>query len=1394
MSMCERVQQELATLVESQQPAELRSHLDLCDGCALALARACRTTESIASLGEGFVMPADLVQRTLRAISNQPTGPRWRRAWETLWGSVPGRLALLGGGLATAVVLVLSATPARLARRSPTPVWARVLGSAVVQQQAADGKWRRVADQRIDLRRAIRVGDARIRLVLEQQQVRLALARGSRLSAGEDSLHLTQGRLLAEVEPRRERPPLVIQVPTGMVEVLGTKLHLSADKDLALVDVIHGTVRVSSGKASALVTAGQEGALARRQAPSVSMAPDLGRTLSWTDQDDQEGPSADPLPAGLGTLTARRPGRTEKATRLRLQEHRVAVRVQGGLARTEITETFHNPTGNTLEGIYRFPLPSGARISRLALYVDGRLEEGTVVERERAAKIWRGVIRQATPTRLRKKHEEYVWVPGPWRDPALLQWREGNQFELRIFPIPPRGQRKVILAYTETLPRTARGRRYVYPLPRSSGDRAIRAGSFRFGLHLAGHDPAAPLHTVGYDLDARLDGDTHHLSYEAAPFEPAGDLVVDFATEAGRSPVVARTHLAPDDPIGYVQLSVKAQLPAYRTDRPRDLVLLVDRSQSTVGEAGRRSLMLVQALVAEMDRRDRVALLACDSDCRQLGGWATPSRAEARRLVAALGQVQPGGATDLGQAIVRAAALLAGRNARAAGGLPGSAGRARATHSARSPRVIYVGDGIPTVGELEPARLAAVVRRQLGPHRVRLTTLGVGTSTDATLLAAISRAGGGSHVAYGPGMTVRGQALQVLARQYGVTLEEVKVELPQGLSRVAPQHVPLLHQGEELVLVGRASGPVRGEVVLSGRVNGEPFRAAYPVKAAMKRREGNAFLPRLWAQLTVEDLLAEGGEQQRQAIVELSKRHYLLTRYTSLLVLESEAMRRAFGVAQGRRSEEWSGREAAAENEASGDGAIARGLGTLGKLATAEDDPLAGLDLDGNDAGDLHASPRSGSTGRGRGHGSGPPASERPGDHIPKVMPRRHSASVMGSLDRSIIQRVIRRDLAAIRQVYERQLKQNPNLSGRLAVSFTIGATGQVTQVSVSGSTLNDPQIERGVAQVVRRWRFPAPRGGGIVRVTYPFVFQHSGGSDGAPSPPSTPPPTGRRWVRMKRVYFQESQIRPMRAPGAHDLQLVARRRLELEQQPDSRDRHRSLFRALSRSGEAREALALLEAWLEHEPNSAEALSLMAETAGRLGQRERALRALGSLVELDPRDARLHTRLSALLDALGATRAACAHWISLAAVTPKDPEAARRASDCRDGFRPAITSPVPHGSVVLDGSWEGDEDIDLALVTRSGRRIAWLGGFRSPRFAHAASTERERLALRWLPAGRYRVEVSRAAATASPVRGNLVLRAPGLRQRLRFQLDPDTRRTYLAELTIHRRSRLEPAP
>ena len=129
-------------------------------------------------------------------------------------------------------------------------------------------------------------------------------------------------------------------------------------------------------------------------------------------------------------------------------------------------------------------------------------------------------------------------------------------------------------------------------------------------------------------------------------------------------------------------------------------------------------------------------------------------------------------------------------------------------------------------------------------------------------------------------------------------------------------------------------------------------------------------------------------------------------------------------------------------------------------------------------------------TGSGSGYGSGAGGFSGHRASVPRI--RTGEADVRGSLSREVIRRVIRRHINEVRFCYEQELTARPDLAGRITVSFIIAASGAVQTASVANSTLSNARVEQCVVTAVRRWTFPAPDGGGIVGVNYPFVLDSS--------------------------------------------------------------------------------------------------------------------------------------------------------------------------------------------------------------------------------------------------------------------------------------------------------------
>ncbi len=184
------------------------------------------------------------------------------------------------------------------------------------------------------------------------------------------------------------------------------------------------------------------------------------------------------------------------------------------------------------------------------------------------------------------------------------------------------------------------------------------------------------------------------------------------------------------------------------------------------------------------------------------------------------------------------------------------------------------------------------------------------------------------------------------------------------------------------------------------------------------------------------------------------------------------------------------------------DGAVADLLknGDPGGNADAVFSQVGGVGVaSSGDGGGLHAARGAGGTGTAKGIGglraSGPGEVGSGERGVEKVAVLRGSVKdstpldMDGSLDPNVVANTIRSRKGAIIACYEKALKRNPSLAGKVQLRFTISAIGKVTAAEIDTNTLGDDEVGSCMVTIVKTWRFPAPAGG-EVQFSYPFVFQ----------------------------------------------------------------------------------------------------------------------------------------------------------------------------------------------------------------------------------------------------------------------------------------------------------------
>ncbi|MEW5854041.1 MAG: AgmX/PglI C-terminal domain-containing protein [Myxococcota bacterium] len=111
---------------------------------------------------------------------------------------------------------------------------------------------------------------------------------------------------------------------------------------------------------------------------------------------------------------------------------------------------------------------------------------------------------------------------------------------------------------------------------------------------------------------------------------------------------------------------------------------------------------------------------------------------------------------------------------------------------------------------------------------------------------------------------------------------------------------------------------------------------------------------------------------------------------------------------------------------------------------------------------------------------------------VPDVLETTAEVEVRGGLSKAQIREVIAAALDEVKRCFEVRLLLQPALAGKLATNFVVVATGGVREAETVAeeSSLPSEETRECVLQTLRQLQFPEPLGGGVVVVTYPFVFE----------------------------------------------------------------------------------------------------------------------------------------------------------------------------------------------------------------------------------------------------------------------------------------------------------------
>lgn len=532
-----------------------------------------------------------------------------------------------------------------------------------------------------------------------------------------------------------------------------------------------------------------------------------------------------------------------------IEDYRVEVLIDAQVATTTVTQVFANRGFGIGEAVFLFPLPPGAAMTGLTLWIDGEPVPGEVLPADEA----------------RAKYQEIVRF---LRDPALLEYADQGLVRLSVFPIPAGGERTVRLEYTEVLGAEGGLVRYRHPLGREArGLAAIEHLTARVEVRSLAEIKTvySPTHSVSID---RPDAGTAVVGYESRGEASAGDFALYYSTAEGLIGLDLLTFREPGED-GFFLLLASPGLTADPADVvAKDVVLVLDHSGSMEGEKFTQAMGAARFVLDHLNEGDRFNLIVFSTTVEAYAERPRPwsEAGEAKRW---LDRFAAGGSTDIDRALRTAF---------------DRADVERPTY------VLFLTDGLPTEGIIETGE---ILRRaaDAAPDNLSLFAFGVGWDVDTMLLDSLAGNHHGTTTYVVPGEDVNTAVTGLYAKVSTPVLTRLEVDLGRaGAYDLYPLPLPDLFSGEQLVLAGRYREPGNSTVALSGEVSGEERAFTYEGQR-FTESGGPDSLPRLWATRKIGHLLREvrlqgPNDELIDQIVRLSIRYGIVTPYTSYLVSE----------------------------------------------------------------------------------------------------------------------------------------------------------------------------------------------------------------------------------------------------------------------------------------------------------------------------------------------------------------------------------------------------------------------------------------------------------------------------------------------------------------------------
>jgi len=536
--------------------------------------------------------------------------------------------------------------------------------------------------------------------------------------------------------------------------------------------------------------------------------------------------------------------------------HHVDVFIDGRAATTKVDQVFHNETNREEEGTYIFPLPKGAAIHKFSMFVGEKEQEGKILDRDEARKLYESIVRRR-------------------KDPALLEYMDRNTFRARVYPIPANGDKRIRLEYTELVGKTNNLCRYVYPLSTERFS-AKPLEDVRVTIRLKAQTPISNIYSPSHVVKIEQRRPTEAtVTWTAKNVKPDQDVILYYSLADSEVGLDVLTFRDGKDR-GYFMLLASPKVAEDGRTMPKNVVFVLDRTGSMAGDKIVQAKGALKYCLNSLKPQDRFNVITFNESPDLLGDDLKPaSKGNVDDALGYVDKMDASGGTNLNDALLKALRLS----------------RDTSLRFAHVPRfIVLITDGLPTVGEQNIETILKNAKEANG-GAARVFTFGVGYDVNAHLLDLLAEQSRGA-----PEYVLPSEDIEAKVSSFFNSVSEpvlTDLEVKAAGARIAEMFpsdpLPDLFKGSQLIVLGRYDGQGKATFTLSGRTAKGVRKWETTVNLPAEDTEKD-FIPQIWAARKIGFLLDQvrlhRSDELIKEIVELSKEWGIPTEFTSFFVDE----------------------------------------------------------------------------------------------------------------------------------------------------------------------------------------------------------------------------------------------------------------------------------------------------------------------------------------------------------------------------------------------------------------------------------------------------------------------------------------------------------------------------